>query len=66
MLNKFKCCETKEFKKCICLVCFGTFRPSCLERNEHVIVIGGYRVNFSTECQLAAEEEEYKVKTLIL
>lgn len=61
MVNKCKPYTRKEFKNYICTLCFGKYHLSCLEQET---VIGGYTIHCFTEYQLAAEEEEYKVKTL--
>ena len=54
----FKCCGSREFKNYCCIQCLNIFHPSCLERTSGWIVIGGYKIYCSSECQERHIDEE--------
>lgn len=64
MSSKFSCCGKKDFGNFCCIVCFGIFHPSCLERKTSYIKISGIRIYCSSECQQKHLDEEDKTVRL--
>lgn len=63
MATKYKCCK-KDFAICVCVVCFGLFNPSCLDRKNSFVKICGCKIYCSSHCQLKHDEEEDKTEKL--
>lgn len=60
MGSKFKCC-LKPFNNLVCVRCLNVFHPSCLERKKGHILLLGYKVYCSSECEAEDSENEDKV-----
>lgn len=59
MSRSFKCCR-KDFSNYCCKICLNIFHPSCLDRIRNHVVVSGYRILCSKECQEIDNDNEAK------
>lgn len=55
----FNCCK-KDFNNYCCKVCLEIYHPSCLERRKEHVVISGYKILCSRECQKIDNDAEFR------
>lgn len=51
MKAKYSCCKDKDLSGFYCIVCFGVFHPSCLDRRKNVVKLGSHKIYCSGSCQ---------------
>lgn len=62
MGTHFKCCVSKEFTNLCCVVCYGIFHPSCLERRRAFTRLDDHKIYCSKECK---SEDDLKRSDLL-
>lgn len=58
MEKSFKCCKNKLFSNYCCIECNSIFHPSCMDRCQQAIKLGGYKILCSLICQTNSNERD--------